>query len=216
MRGARSWWRPTRTAVLAAVLVVVAVAAVVDTTFIGPGQAAAGGAAGPFDPAKYAADQFPRLTEEIGRRATELSVLAPALDADLAAAGKRYGQDLGAGSFAFAVKATGTVKTVDENFAVLTVRGVPASDVVRIPLGAALNGSPIRDCTGTLRFGDFPDQTAYQEVSNQFRQLAQRQVIAKADLTAAVGKTVSVVGAIGSGGPKRTYSVNPVSITVTT
>jgi predicted lipoprotein len=197
-------------AIVAAALVV---GMFLNTKFLST-TASASGQPGAFSAAAYASKKWPDLVDRIGNNAVDVTQLAPAVDADVAAAGKKYGQDLGAGSYAFPVKATGTVSAVDANFITLTVAGMPAGDTVRVPVGLALNGAPIRDATGTIKYGDFTDQTQYQEVANALKGISLKQVIAKVNPASLNGKQVTVVGATGTGGPPKAYAINPVKIEV--
>lgn len=163
-----------------------------------------------FSADTYVAEGFPKITAGITDRATPIATLAPAVDADVAAAGAEYGVD-GGGTFTFPVSATGTVASVDANFAVLQVEGVPEGDVVRIPLGAALNGTPVRDAAG-LAFGDFPGQTEFQNVANELKIAMTTKVLEPADLAGRQGQEVSVVGVYATGGPPNSFIVQPVSI----
>lgn len=165
----------------------------------------------PFAADAYVAKSFPRIVATITQEATPITTLAPAVDADPAAAGKEYGLDAGSGSFTFAVSARGTVASVDANFAVLTVAGLPEGDVVRVPLGGALNGTPVRDAAG-LAFGDFPGQTEFQNVANELKKTMTTKVLQPADLAGKQGQQVSVVGAYATGGPPKSFIVQPVSI----
>jgi len=182
-----------------------------DTKFLSLKSSAAVGPA-TFNAATYARNNFPKVRKLIADHAVDITKLAPLVDRNLPAAGKRYGQSLGAGNFAFCVKARGRVRSVDSDFAIVKVAGLPAKDVVRIPLAYALNGSPVRDCTGTIAFGDFTDQTDYQDVSDEFKLIIQRQVIAPAKLRRAIGATVAVVGGFASGGPPHSFIIQPVAI----
>lgn len=91
---------------------------------------------------------------------------------------------------------------------------MPDGADVRIPLTTALNGAPIRDVTGTVSFGDFANQTEYQEVANEYKLSIQRNVIGALDLGGLDGKTIDVVGAWAVGGPPDTYLIQPVAIEV--
>jgi predicted lipoprotein len=186
---------------------------VLNTKFVSS-TASASGQPGAFSPTSYAAKKWPELVQRISDKAVDLTVLAPVADGDPTAAGKQYGQDLGAGSFAFPVKATGTVSAADANFITLSVPGMPEGDVVRIPVGLALNGAPIRDATGTIKYGDFSDQTDYQDVANALKDISAKQVIAKANPNSLNGKQITVIGATATGGPPKAYSINPVKIEV--
>jgi predicted lipoprotein len=167
-----------------------------------------------FNAQTYGRQMFPKIAAKVKAEATDVTELAPAIDRDLAAAGKRYGHDLGSGNFSFAMKATGTATQVDDAFVLLKVGGVPAGTEVRIPLGTALNGTPVRDCTGTISYGDFADQTDYQSAANQFKLRMQQDVLAKLDKKGLKGKKVTVEGGWNTGGPPRSYIIQPTSIAV--
>lgn len=203
----------TKWSILAVAFVALAVAMILDTKFLST-TASAENRPATFDPATFAQDKWPELVDQITAKAVDVIELAKVADTDPAAAGKQFGQDLGAGSFAFSVKASGTVSAVDDNFITVTVPGMPAGDVVRIPLGLALNGSPVRDATGTIHYGDFVDQTAYQDVANALKTQIQQQVLAQLDPATLNGKTLTVTGAAMSGGPPGAYLIQPVSIQV--
>jgi predicted lipoprotein len=203
-----------RSLVLASLALVLFVAMALDTTYVTPGSGGAAGEVAAFSAAAYAKKTFPSLTKRIAAKAVDVTKFAPAFDANPAATGKKLGQDLGAGSFAFCIKASGTVTSADANFAVVKVPGLPAKDIVRIPLGIAVNGSPVRDCTGTIQYGDFTDQTEYQNVSDELKLIMQKQVIAPAKLASSKGRKVEVVGGFATGGPPNAFLIQPVSIKV--
>jgi predicted lipoprotein len=211
--GTRRWSSSTKKIVGVAVLVVVLVAVVLDTKFLSQ-QAVAELNPPPFNAETYGTEEFPKVAAAIKEKATDVVVLAKAVAADLPAAGKQYGQDLGSGAYAFPVKATGTAGAVDGNFVVLTVPGMPAGTTVRIPLGAAVSGSPVRDATGEIKFGDFAGQTEFQSVANQFKLRIQQDVLAKADPKSWEGKQVTVYGAWATGGPPNSFNIQPVEIEV--
>jgi predicted lipoprotein len=194
-----------------AIALVLVVAMVANTKFLTPHEAAALNPP-PFSPEAYATKNFPRVVAALTKNATNITVLAPAFDAEPAVAGKQYGTDVGSGTFAFPVKATGAVKDVDADFILVNVPGLPPKDQVRIPLGAAVSGTPVRDATGTITFSDFVGQTDFQSIANEFKLKVQSEVIAKIDPKSLKGKQVTVVGAWSSGGPPHSYIIQPVSI----
>lgn len=198
-----------RSVVVVGVAAVLLAAMLVSTRYYTPAEVRAFNPPA-FEASTYVEESFPDIAANLAEEATPIATLAPAVDADPSAAGERYGVDQGSG-FAFPVSAEGTVASVDENFAVLTVDGVPEGDTVRIPLGAALNGTPVRDAAG-LAFGDFPGQTDYQNVANELKLTMQSEVLDPADLAGKQGQQVSVVGAYASGGPPNNFIVQPVSI----
>jgi predicted lipoprotein len=189
---------------------VVLVAAAASTTYVGPDDPRAAGQAA-FSAEEYVAESFPEIVEAIRGDATDLTVLAAALADDPAVAGEQYGVDLGAGQFAYRVSAAGEVVDVDDDFVYLTV----GDDLdVRIPLGTALTGTPVRDATGTIKFGDFTDQNEYQSVANQLKLKIQSEVLGPADPPSLAGRSVTVAGAWSTGGPPDLFIVQPVAIEV--
>jgi predicted lipoprotein len=195
-------------AVLALLLVVV-----LDTKYVSPGEFRRLNPPA-FNAETWARKSFPTVAARVKRDATDVRVLAPAIDRDLAAAGARYGHDLGSGQYSFAMKASGTAVKVDQDFVLLDVPGVPGGTEVRIPLGTALNGTPVRDCTGTITYGDFADQTDYQSAANQFKTRMQQDVLAKLDTKGLKGKRITVEGGWNTGGPAHSYIIQPTGIEV--
>lgn len=202
----------TRLVVAAAVLVLLAIV-VLDTKVVSPQEFAKLNPP-PFNAQTWAKKQFPVVAAKVSTDATDVTELAPAIDKDLGAAGKQYGHDLGSGQYSFAIKATGTVKEVDADFVLVDVKGVPDGTEVRIPLGAALNGTPVRDCTGTIAYGDFADQTQYQNAANEFKTRMRQDVLAKLDTKHLEGKKVTVEGGWNTGGPPKSYIIQPTRIEV--
>jgi predicted lipoprotein len=201
-----------RLIIAAAALVLLGVV-LLDTKFVSPEEFAKLNPP-PFNAETWARKEFPVVAAKVKADATDVTELAPAIDKSLAAAGKQYGHDLGSAQYSFAMKATGTAKKVDADFVLLDVPGVPAGTEVRIPLGAALNGTPVRDCTGTIAYGDFADQTEYQNAANQFKTRMQQDVLAKLDTESLEGKKVTVEGGWNTGGPPKSYIIQPTSIEV--
>lgn len=194
-------------------LAALVVAAALDTKVLSPQQVAALNPPA-FNAESYAADRFPKVTALIKEKAVDLAVLAAAVGSDRAAAGEKYGQDLGSGNFAFPVKATGTVEEVADGFLLLAVPDVPKDAVVRVAVGPAVSGTPVRDATGTIKFGDFTDQTDYQSVANQFKLQIQKTVLAGLDTSSLKGKQVTVHGAWSTGGPPKSFLIQPVAVEV--
>ncbi len=196
----------------AAALAALVVAMIVDTTFLGPEEESALNPVA-FDAATYVDNEFPGIAEALGSGATDVTELAPALLADPAAAAASYGVDVGGAAVSYPITATGTVAEVDEDFAVIAVDGVPDGTVVRVPLGTALSGTPVRDAAG-LRFSDFPGQTDYQSVANELGLQVREEVLTPADLPSLSGQEVTVTGAYTPGGPAGSFLVQPVTIEV--
>ena len=195
----------------AVVVVAVVVAMLVSTNYINPSEAAQINPP-PFNGATYASDNFAKFRDTISKDAVDLSKLAPVADGNIQVAGQRFGgTNVGGTGFTFKVKATGTVESLNDAFAVITVPDMPEGDTVRIPRQAALTGTAIRDAAG-VTFGDFTDQTEYQTAATQIGLYARQQVVQAADLPSLKGKQVTVTGAWSSGGAPKSYIIQPVSI----
>ena len=178
----------------------------VNTTFLSDAEVAAD-APKEFSLTDFASKNLPLI-------AVDMAIVAAAADKDIVAAGAEFGRDLGNKSFVFAVKTTAKVKLVDENFIVLNVPGAPAQDTFNIPIGLALSGNPLRDVTGKITFGDFYDQTQYQDAANALKDLVRSSIIDQLDLQNLVGKTLNIYGAWNNGPLKNVYNIQPTSIVV--
>lgn len=187
-----------------------AVAMVLSTRFLTPEEVLEVNPP-PFDPATFSAEEFPRVVAEVQEQAVDLTTLAVQLAEDPAAAANEYGTTV-SGASVYPVTATGTVTSVDDRFMELSVDGMPEGSSVNVPVGDTVNGTPVRDVTGSLTFGDFTDQTQFQSVANEFKSIIQEQVVAPADPPSLVDQRVSVSGAYAPGGPEGSFLVQPVAI----
>ena len=77
----------------------------------------------------------------------------------------------------------------------VTVDGVPAGLTVQVQIGPAINGTALRDVTGTVSFNEFTNQLEFQGVATEFNSRVRAGVLADVDPAALEGKTVHVVGA---------------------
>ncbi len=203
--------RPTKNVVAALAGALVLVAMFLSTKVVSPTEEAKLNPP-PFNAATYAAAEFPKHATDIAAKAVDIATLIPAVSADAKAAGTQYGTDSGSGNYTFPVKATATVTSVDENF--ITLESPVKGAKVLIPRGVALSGTPVRDALGDITFGDFVDQTDFQQVANEFKLLMEKNVLGKVDAAGLQGKTVSVVGAWSTGGAADTYIIQPVTLEV--
>jgi predicted lipoprotein len=185
----------------------------VNTTFLSDAEVAAD-APKEFSLTDFASKSLPLIAADIQAKANDMAIVAEAADKDIVAAGAEFGRDLGNKSFVFAVKTTAKVKSVDENFIILDVPGASAQDTFNIPVGLALSGNPLRDVTGTITFGDFYDQTQYQDAANALKDLVRSSIIDKLDLKTITGKTLEIYGAWNNGPLKNVYNIQPTSIVV--
>ena len=197
-----------------AVLALVVVgAAIASTRVLSVGEAAEASQAGAFEPADYAAEHFdedivPLITDEAVDLSTLLADLAGGADeAD-------FGNSAGSSSaFSFPVTFTGVAGTPNGSILPVTVDGLPEGTVVQVQIGPAINGTAIRDATGTVKFNDFTNQLEFQEVATELNTLVKDQVLADVDPAAIAGKTITVTGAFTRVNPAL-VSVVPVSLEI--
>lgn len=166
-----------------------------------------------FDPAAFAAEKLPEITATVVSRAVDVTEFAPALVADPAAAGAKYGVDSGSGKFTVPLKVTAPVTSVDANWISLSTPDIQGL-TVRVPVSNALNGTTVRDVTGEISYGDFADQTTYQSVANNLKLLMQEKVVGSLDLANLQGKTITVYGAFATGGAPNQIVVQPLKVEV--
>jgi predicted lipoprotein len=200
-----------KAAVGGGVLVALLVGMALDTTVVRIGSDA-DTRQGAFSPESYGAAEFPKVREAIEARAVDVATLAPAVVADKAAAGKRYGVEAG-GTPVISVKFSGVAGESKAGIYAVAVPGLPEGVGIRVQTGPAINGTELRDATGTIAFGQFTNQIEYQNAGSALNNEMKREVLSKVDTKALSGKTVSVVGAFKLVNPKN-WLVTPVRLDV--
>ena len=193
-----------------AVLLLVAAMAL-DTRVVRIGSPAAAGP-GAFSAASFGSSEFPKVRAAIERRAVDAPTLAAAMAQDPAAAARRYGVAASGGP-ELAVRFTGIAGREDSGVYDVAVAGVPDTVSIRVQTGPAINGTDLRDATGTIGFGQFTNQIAYQNAGSALNKEMKRQVLSKIDAGRLAGKTISVVGAFQMVAP-GSWLVTPVSLDV--
>lgn len=170
--------------------------------------------AGPvkFSAATYGGATFPKVAAAIEKKAVPAATLAGALTADAAAATKKYGVPGGSGP-EFAVKLTGVVGKGEAGVYPVTVAGVPKDLLIRVQTGPAINGTDLRDATGTITFGQFVNQIEYQNAAAALNTEMKKKVLAKVGTADLSGRTISVTGAFQLINPKG-WLLTPSKLTV--
>lgn len=166
----------------------------------------------PFNAVTWAAENFPIIRDHVVENAVDLTELAPAVASNVQTAGQKYGVDSG-GKYTVPVKITAEVESVDADFITLLTPEIEGFKV-RVPVGVALNGTPLRDVTGQFSYGDFIDQTAYQSVANELKLYVQRNLIDNLNKADLPGQTVEVYGAWVTGGQPGFFVIQPVQLEV--
>jgi predicted lipoprotein len=165
-----------------------------------------------FSPEAFGESEFPKIQAAVEGRAVSAETLAAAIAANKDAAGKQYGVPGGIGP-EISVKFTGVAGPGKSGVYSVTVPGVPSTVVIRVQTGPAINGTDLRDATGTIAFGQFTNQIDYQNAGSALNKEMKKQVLSKIDNSNLTGKSLSVVGVFQLINPKS-WLVTPVKLDV--
>jgi len=163
-----------------------------------------------FSPETFGAEQFPKILANVQERAVPAADLAAAIAADKKAAAEKYGTATSTGPV-IPVTLTGTFGARKSNTNELKVDGLPPETVVRVQTGPAVNGTDLRDATGTIEFGQFTNQIQYQDAGSAINNEMKKAVFAGLDPDALDGKQATVVGVFKLINPKN-WLVTPVKV----
>jgi predicted lipoprotein len=166
-----------------------------------------------FDPAAYGTAQFPKTQAAIESRAVSADTLSSAIAKDQDAAGKQYGVAGGGIGPEMSVRFTGVAGKEDSGIYTVKVDGVPDSLTIRVQTGPAINGTDLRDATGTISFEQFTNQIDYQNAGYAINAAMKKAVLSKVDTGKLTGKTISVVGVFQLVNPNG-WLVTPVKLDV--
>ncbi|MCP2031182.1 putative lipoprotein [Okibacterium sp. HSC-33S16] len=198
----------------AVIALVVVGTAIASTKVLSVEQAAEASQAGAFEPKDYAAEHF---EDDIVPAITDNAVDLVTLLTDLAGGAEEadFGNSAGSSSaYSFPVTLTGIAGAPNGSILPVTIEGLPEGTVVQVQIGPAINGTAIRDATGTVKFNDFTNQLEFQEVATEFNTLVKDQVLSDVDPATLEGKTITVTGAFTRVNPAL-VSVVPVEFEVT-
>jgi predicted lipoprotein len=206
------WRRPVVVGPIVAVAVVAA--AVASTTFIPAGSVAqAADTAADYADENYESVVVPAVEES----AQPLDELVAALVADPDAAGEEFGSREDEGKpWSFATEATGTVVEGGFGEIGLEVAGLPEGITVGVAVPPFGSTTALRDAGTDLTFGDFVNQTEFQNVAIELNTRAVEQVYGDLDPETLLGSTIDVVGAFSwvseTGGDIDHVTIVPVQI----
>ena len=204
--------RGVRAAIAAGLAVVLIVAMALSTKAVKIGSAGDTQVKA-FDPAVYGEAQFPKTQAAIEGRAVSADTLATAIAKDQDAAGKQYGVAGGGIGPEISVKFTGVAGSEDAGIYTVKVPNVPDSVIIRVQTGPAINGTDLRDATGTISFEQFTNQIDYQNAGYAINTAMKKAVLSKVDTAKLTGKTISVVGVFQLINPNG-WLVTPVKLDV--
>jgi predicted lipoprotein len=166
-----------------------------------------------FDAVAYVDDAWPRLVQEAVRTAADVltALPAPATASTSAAPPTRR---------SIFVKATGVVTEVDRRSRVGVARvrigDARSGTTVGIQIGPVLRGTALRDAASFVRFTDFGNQSEFAALSNAFNDRVLRQVLTPLEHQWAVGRTVTVLGAVSLGDDSHSTAIDitPVQLQI--
>lgn len=167
---------------------------------------------GSFSPERFGEEMFPQIRESVLSRAVDAPTLAEAVSEDAAAAGEQYGVGGGIGPV-IPVRFTGVAGEERAGVYTVAVEGVPEETTIRVQTGPAINGTDLRDATGTISFGQFTNQIEYQNAGAGINNEMKQQVLADIDTEDLSGKTITVTGVFKLINPKN-WLVTPVEMSV--
>jgi predicted lipoprotein len=195
--------------VAAALTVLALLVVVLGTKVVPDGQEEElGGAA--FDKATFGAEEFPAVQEQITSSAVAAPELAEAIAADPEAAAAEHGVEA-AGNTVYSTTFTGTVGEGQGGIYDVAVEGMPENVTVRIQTGPAINGTELRDATGSYDFGQFTNQIEFQDAGAALNEEMKKQVLDPVDPATLSGKKVTVTGAFTAINPEG-WLITPVSL----
>lgn len=209
--GSRQRSKRLSSGMIAALCVAVVAGIALDTTVVHIGSQQDVRAKA-FSAETFGKDQFPATKDNVESRAVDAATLFSAIAADKKAAGEKYGVAAGIGPV-IPVKFSGTVTERKANYNSVKIEGLPDDITVRVQTGPAVNGTDLRDATGTISFGQFTNQIEYQDAGSALNNEVKRTVLAGIDPDTLTGKTVSVTGVFKLVNPKS-WLVTPVRFEV--
>ena len=159
-----------------------------------------------FSAEQYGKKQFPVSQAAIEKNAVELKELLGALSQDKESAAEKYGKPGSVGPI-FPVKFSGVVGEGSSGVFTVKIEGAPSDMVVRVQTGPAINGTEVRDATGTIEFGQFTNQIEYQDAGAALNNEIKTSILAGLDREHLPGKTIDVVGVF--------QLINPANLLVT-
>ncbi|WP_305073722.1 DUF2291 family protein [Propionivibrio sp.] len=200
-----------RKLVVPAVVIAVLVAMALDTKVVRIGSEE-DVRAQVFSPEAFGKKEYPKIKAAIEKAAVDAKLLAEAIVADKAAAGEKYGKPGSVGPI-FPVRFSGVVGEGSSGVFKVKVDGLPDGVGVRVQTGPAINGTEVRDATGTISFGQFTNQIEYQDAGAALNDQIKAQELAKLDREKLPGKTIEVVGVFQLINPAN-WMVTPVQLKV--
>jgi predicted lipoprotein len=148
-----------------------------------------------------------KLFPTVKEKAVDLDTLMAGLMTDQEGTSKKYGYKVG-GPYNFLVKFEGKITEVNTESRVGKVTlEVPLKSTtppaVTLQIGPIIQGYSVRDAVGFITFEQFTNQIEFADVADQINTRLYEQVLKNIDFKSAVGKTISVYGAVTMDDPAK-------------
>ncbi len=148
-----------------------------------------------FDPAEFAASFWKERLEPALGQASEAGAVLDALSKDPKSAATNYGRTLGmSDAVYYLVRGTGAVVAVEEKGVALSLKGPGHAPDLVLKTGLVF-GNAVRDVTGLLRPGEFPNSQDFNAISTELNRIVEARVIPVLKTNAAVGRRLRFVAA---------------------
>lgn len=165
-----------------------------------------------FSPQAFGAAEFPKIQASIEKRAVGIELLTKAVTLDKKAAGSKYGVGSGIG-FVIPIQITAIAGDSKSGIVTLIHSDIPEHIRVRVQTGPAINGTDLRDATGSIEFGQFKNQIEYQNAGAAINSAMKQQVLSTIDRKNLTGKSLKITGVFRLINPKN-WLITPVRLEV--
>ena len=187
----------------------ITVAIVLDTTVVRHGSELDPRTAS-FSAEAFGRNEFPRVQEWVVHNAVDWQTLYQSIQDDRDAAISEYGTSGGAFPI-FPVTLQGEILEGERGTLTLEVPGAPEGFTVRFQSGPAINGTELRDITGTISFQQFTNQIEYQDAGQALNNAMRESVLDTLDRNQLPGGRVELVGAFTMINPNN-WLITPVRV----
>lgn len=162
-----------------------------------------------FDAAVYVEEKWDEIQSDVREGAVDLAMVLNAIEVDangsvakeaLIAVTEQYGLITPGEAHVYAVRAAGTVVSVDTESSrgtlQLQVSGYDGPIQFNVYIGPRLpsGDTSVRDAVG-IGFGDFREQTEYGQVASEINNRVRDEILATLDFESMVGSQITVLGA---------------------
>lgn len=200
-----------RKLVLSVIAVVVLLAMALDTKIVRIGSSEDTRAKA-FSAEAYGKEQFPKIQAWIEKASVDAKTLAEAIGTDSTAAGEKYGKPGSVGPI-FPVKFSGVVGEGSSGIFKIKVDDFPEGIGIRVQMGPAINGTEVRDASGTISFGQFTNQIEYQDAGAALNDEIKATVLGNLDRENLPGKQVEIIGVFQLINPAN-WLITPIRLKV--